>query len=901
MIEQIQIRGLHYLNGASDGLRQRTSRVSLLITGDVKAWRGRVDEVSDTMRRNLGLVLPVQTLDPSYAEHLLARVQNSSTPQQALANAILGLCVAIQREARDAVWAGRVTQLTKTGGQYDIRLALPWQRQAVLKDALQWAARWWLLWGSPTSNENSAAAILKQYRTWLETAQNGGLPPNTLHFALAAYERDWPVSVQDQILHIGWGYARKSLDSSFTGQTSQIATRIARDKSLTSRVLRQAGLPVPPSSRVRDWESAQKVAREFGWPVVIKPAALDQGTGVVPGIQDGETLRKAFDQAHKHSPGAIIVEKHIAGDDHRLLVVNEVLLMATRRFRGSVLGDGRHTIAELVARTNADPRRGSSKRSLMLRLVLDAEALDLLTEQALTPESIPQPEQLVYLRRTANISTGGTAEDVSKIIHPDNRLLAERAARVLGLDIAGVDFLCPDISRSWREVGGGICEVNAQPGFRPHWLGDPSRDINGEILDILFPERPPRIPTAAITGTKGKTTVAQMLHHIWQKAGFCTGLSCSNGTRLGDTWVHAKAIPGANTACQMLLPDPAVQALVLEISRQELLTQGHPLDRYDVAALLNVQDDHIGVDGIASLDEMARHKAQVLEHAAKAIVVNADDARCLQMGQLPGLPRKILVAASADNSAVLAHRKAGGHAVYRQTRDGLDWVCLAMGAQTEFLMPVNDIAATDHGRWPLMAQNALFAIALAWAQGVSLETIRHSVSCFQCSPEQHPGRYNRIGGWPFEILLDYAHTPEGVEALCEAIQAQRARQPSAGRHILVELIGNRRRRHVEHNAPLLARHFDILFISQDGEYLQKIGDDYKGEDPLGQMLSLFDREAGPAGGGKLRLMCERLAALQAGLDECRPGDTLVVLAEPEMALPILLAGPRVEPLVEVAV
>ena len=733
MIEQVQIRGLHYLGGASDGLPQRTAQVSLQVIGDVQAWRDRA-EAPDAVTRSLGLVLPVQALDPDCATQLLAQVRPPALPEQALANAAMRLCLAIQREARDPVWAGRVVQTRRHETGLQLRLALPYERESVLKDALLWAIRWWVLWGGSATSQDSQTVLLRQYQSWLEEAQRGGLPPNTLRFALAAYERGWPVSVQYQVLHIGWGAARKSLDSSFTGQTSQIAARIARDKYLTSRLLHQAGLPIPPSARVRDLDGGRTVAQRFGWPVVVKPANLDQGTGVVPDIRDDVTFREAFDRAAKYSPGAVIVEKHIAGDDHRLLVVNGGLLMATRRLPGGVTGDGGQTVAQLVERANTDPRRGTSRRSLMMCLVLDDEALACLKEQALSAESVPSPGQFVRLRRTANISTGGTAQDVSHLIHPDNRLLAERAARIVGLDIAGVDFLCPDITRSWREVGGGICEVNAQPGFRPHWLGDRRRDINGEILDLLFGGCSPRIPTAAVTGAKGKTAVAQMLHQIWQQAGHCTGLSCTSGVRLGAMWVHGESTPSVQKACQMLLPDSALQSLVLEISAQELLRDGHPLDRYDVVALLNLPNDPRSGSGIQSLDEMARLNAHVLQRATQALVVNADDTRCLQMGQQAGLPRRILVSASGDNNpTVLAHRMAGGHAVFPYANSGLDWVCLAAGQSAEPLMPMGDLAATDHDGSPLMAQSALFAIALAWVQGIPLVHIRTAMSQWQCS------------------------------------------------------------------------------------------------------------------------------------------------------------------------
>jgi cyanophycin synthetase len=294
------------------------------------------------------------------------------------------------------------------------------------------------------------------------------------------------------------------------------------------------------------------------------------------------------------------------------------------------------TAAELLAQLNADPRRGSGKRSMLIRIELDAEATESLSSQGLLPDSIPAPGQFVPLRRSANISMGGTAEDVTSVIHPDNRALAIRAARMLELDIAGVDFLCPDITKSWRQVGGAICEVNAQPGFRVHWLAQPDRDLNGEVLEWLFQNNSPRIPTTAITGTNGKSTVARMLHHVWTANGTTAGVCTTNGTWVGQELIHHENLSGLPGA-SMLLKDSSVEAAVLELPRKGLIKFGHPCDHYDVAALLNVQDDHIGVDGVNTLQQMAVLKAEVLKRAKQAVVVNAEDPICLGVLPLAGM------------------------------------------------------------------------------------------------------------------------------------------------------------------------------------------------------------------------------------------------------------------------
>lgn len=460
---------------------------------------------------------------------------------QDLASWLAATVVAFERQARDAVGPAQV--LSSSGGK--LVLALPYHRQDVLKGAIQMALRHGLIWSA-----------LSQ---WLQAVQAAGLAPNTLRFALAAMARCFPVAVLGNgVIQIGWGAAQQRMESSFTGNTSVLATRMARDKTMTTAVLASAGLPVPRSATVSDFAQAGKVAQTLGWPVVIKPSNRDQGQGVVPDIRTDAMLEQAFERAARLSPRRVIVEKHVPGDDHRMLVVGGRMMMATRRIPAGVVGDGEHTVAQLMEQVNADPRRGTGHRSMLKRLVLDDDAETRLAEQALTADSVLEPGRMVALRRTANISTGGTAVDVTAQVHPDNQRLAERAARVIGLDIAGVDLLCPDISRSWREVGAAICEVNAQPGFRPHWLGDPARDVNGEVIDWLFRDKPARIPTAAITGTNGKTTAGRMLHRIWMTAGRTAGVCTTHGVWVGDDMVTQQSLSGFPGG-RMLLMDPAAK------------------------------------------------------------------------------------------------------------------------------------------------------------------------------------------------------------------------------------------------------------------------------------------------------------------------------------------------------
>ena len=569
---------------------------------------------------------------------------------------VAALCTALLRWAHKPAWQARVLRVEG----HSATLALPCFRRTVFDGALQLALRHVLLHHEDPANRPAKAAVLAHdLNAWLEVVRQDGLAPNTLRFAWAALARGMPVVTRPGFIQVGWGECAERLDSSFTGRTGNLASRLARDKHQTKLVLYEASIPVPSGTFVRTVDQALQFALAQGWPVVIKPADRDGGVGVVPGIRGEAGLRLAFDAASRLSAGGVVVEQHVDGADHRLLVVDGRLWAAARRTPAGVSGDGIATGAELVERVNRDPQRGRHKRSMLMALDIDEEGRSCLVEQGLNAQSVPRAGRFVHLRRIANIGSGGTAEDVMHLVHPDNRALAERAARCIGLDIAGIDFLCPDISRSWMEVGGAICEVNAQPGFRVHWLAEPARDLNGELIDWLFRDKPARIPTAAITGTNGKTTVARMLHHIWLTAGRRAGVCTTQGVWVGQdrlTGDNLSGFPGG----RILLNDPSVEVAVMEMPRKGLIRFGHPCDRYDVGALLNLQDDHIGVDGIHSLQAMAELKAEVLERATGAVVVNAEDPLTLAMLGRSGAPRRILVASRADVPALRQHLSANG-------------------------------------------------------------------------------------------------------------------------------------------------------------------------------------------------------------------------------------------------
>ncbi len=367
---------------------------------------------------------------------------------------------------------------------------------------------------------------------FIRYAQRRALGPSTASLVKAADERNipWLRLNEQSLIQLGHGKFQQRIQATVTGRTSYIAVELAQDKEETNKILANCGLPVPQQELVRSADRAVRAAERLGTPVVTKPYNGNHGRGISIGLKTADEVRAGFEAAAEHS-SSVIVETYLQGDDHRLLVVGGELIAATKRTPGRVIGDGRHTVKQLVETVNLDPRRGIGHEKVMTRIELDAQADTMLARQGMTLDSVPAAGQEVLLRSTANLSTGGTATDVTDIIHPDNREMAVRAVTAIGLDVGGVDFLCPDITESYRTVGGGICEINAAPGFRMHVApseGTP-RDAAGPVIDMLFPPgSSARVPIAAITGTNGKTTTSRMLAHITKMAGYTPGLTTTD-------------------------------------------------------------------------------------------------------------------------------------------------------------------------------------------------------------------------------------------------------------------------------------------------------------------------------------------------------------------------------------
>jgi len=707
---------------------------------------------------------------------------------------------------------------------------------------------------------------------FIRFAQRRALGPSTHSLVKAAEDRGipWIRLNEYSLIQLGHGKLQKRLQATVTSETRNIAVEIASDKEETNKLLADLGLPVPQQRLVTTEEAAVRAAEDLGYPVVVKPFNANHGRGVSIGMGDAGQVRTAFEQARVHSR-SVVVETFIRGLDHRMLVVGGELIAVSRRVPGHVVGDGRHTIEELLARVNADPRRGVGHEKVLTRLELDHQAERLLRQKGYDPASVPPEGEVVYLRSTGNLSTGGTAVDVTDIVHPDNREMAVRAAKAIGLDVCGVDFLTEDISKSFRESGGAICEVNAAPGFRMHVSpseGTP-RDVASPVIDMLFPPgTPSRIPIAAITGTNGKTTTARMVAHIFKLNGNVVGLSTTDGVYIDG---H-KTVDGDMTgpiASRMVLRDPSVDVAVLEQARGGLLRAGMGYRWCNVACCLNVTSDHLGLRGIGTLEDLARVKRIIIEVARDTAILNADDPLCLKMAGHTEAAHIGYVTMSQKHALVREHLRAGGRAcVLEEGINGHMITLYDKGAHMPLLW-THLVPATLEGRAMHNVQNAMFAALTAYAMGVKLENIRHGLRTFDTSFFQAPGRMNIFDEHGFKVILDYAHNPAAVEAMCLMVR----RLETKGRRICVLAAPGDRR---DEDIREIARHAAGVF----DEYICRRDDGLRGRGP--EEVPLLLRDGLLAHGvskDAITVIPTEVEALDAALHRARAGDLVLALGD----------------------
>lgn len=707
---------------------------------------------------------------------------------------------------------------------------------------------------------------------FIRYAQKRALGPSTASLVRAAEARGIPwLRLNNQsLIQFGHGKYQQRIQATVTGKTPHISVELASDKEETNKILGSLGLPVPRQHLVTSQTEAIKAAQRLGGPVVLKPYNGNHGRGITINISGDDEIRAAFDAAREHSR-SVIVETFQEGADHRLLVVNGELIAATRRTPGHVVGDGRRTIAELVEIVNQDPRRGVGHEKVLTRLELDREANLMMERVGYTADAVPKEGEVVFLRSTANLSTGGTATDVTDIIHPDNRDMAVRAVRAIGLDVGGVDFISPNIAESYKNIGGAICEVNAAPGFRMHVApseGTP-RDAAGPVIDMLFPPgTPSRVPIAAVTGTNGKTTTARMLAHITKMAGYTPGLTTTDGVYIDGQRTVEGDMTGPVSA-RMVLSDPHIDLAVLETARGGLLRAGMGVPEVDVGAVLNIAADHLGLKGIDTLEQLAEIKRIVVEVAKDCAVLNADDVNVLKMSGYTDAKTICYVTMNPSHALVREHIRAGGRACALEAGVNGHMVTLYDKGSHIPLMWTHLIPATMEGRALHNVQNAMFAAAMAFSLGIKLDAIRQGLRTFDTTFFQAPGRMNVYDEHPFKVVMDYAHNAHAVGMMADLAQ----RLEVTGRRIVVVAApGDRRDEDIQDIARAVAGRFDHYVVKRDDGLRGRDGDE------VPRIIARALQAAGVAETAIEQIPDEQ-QAIDAALRMGRPGDLVLVFAD----------------------
>ena len=657
---------------------------------------------------------------------------------------------------------------------------------------------------------------------FIRLAQRHTFGPSTQSLIDAAEARGipWIRLNRYSLVQFGHGTYQQRIQATVTGQTRHIAVEIASDKEDTRNLLEGLGLPVPRQRLVYSAAQAVRAAEAIGYPVVVKPLNANHGRGVSINLTRPEQVETAHAKALDEGKSqGVLVESFVSGFDHRMVVIGGALVAVAKRVPGHVTGDGAHTIAELVEIVNADPRRGVGHEKVLTQLQLDHQAERLMAEAGVTADTVLEAGQVFYLRSTANLSTGGTAIDLTDQVHPDNQAMAERAVRAIGLDVGGVDFLTDDVSKSYKEVGGAIVEVNAAPGFRMHVApseGTP-RDVAGPVMDMLFPPgTPARIPLAAITGTNGKTTTTRMVSNILQVSGFTPGHTSTDGVFI-DGRLTVKGDMTGPLGAQMVLRDPYVDAAVLEVARGGLVRAGLGFRECDVAACINVTADHLGLGGIDTLEALAEIKRIPIEVATDTVVLNADDPHVLAMAEHAVARSICYVTMNSDHALVRAHVQEGGRAVVLERGMQGEMIAIYDGGRHIPLLWAHLIPATLEGKATHNVQNAMFAAGVAYALGtgpaaLTLDQIRHGLRTFSTSFYEAPGRLNVFDEHAFKTLLDYAHNPAAAEAMGALV----SRMDVRGRRLLAFAApGDRRDEDIEAMARAVAPHFDHFVCKQD--------------------------------------------------------------------------------------
>ncbi len=717
----------------------------------------------------------------------------------ALAFAALGL----QAQAGCPVTFTRAAQTVETGV---FQVVVEYTEEAVGRLAFELAQT--LCRAAEADEPFDLADALARLR---ELDEDVRLGPSTGAIVQAAQARGIPVRrlTEGSLVQFGWGSKQRRIQAAETDATSAIAESIAQDKDLTKMLLEAAGVPVPVGRPASDAEEGWTVACEIGLPVVVKPQDGNQGKGVTVNILSREHFMAAF-AAAKEISGDVLVERFIPGHDHRLLVVGKQLVAAARREPPHVIGDGVHSVRELVDMVNADPRRGEGHATTLTKIRFDDIALARLSAQGMDADSVPPVGARVVLRNNANLSTGGTATDVTDDVHPELAARAVEAAQMIGLDICGVDVVCETVLKPLEEQGGGVVEVNAAPGLRMHL--NPSfgkgRAVGEAIVSAMFADGGDgRIPVVAVAGTNGKTTTVRLIAHFLTRNGQRVGMTNSDGVYIEGKRIDTGDCSGPKSARNVLM-HPDVDAAVLETARGGVLREGLAFDRCNVAVVTNIgMGDHLGLSYISTVEDLAVVKRVIVQNVAPngSAVLNAADPMVVKMAEAcPGTV--IFFAADRHHPVMATHRAQGKRVVYV---DG--GAIVAAEGSEEQRFPLARIPLTRDGAIGFQVENAMAATAAAWALGLDWDIIRAGLATFVNDAATAPGRFNIFAYRGATLIADYGHNPDAILALARAIESM----PAKRRLVVISGAGDRRDEDIRQQTEILGDAFDEVVLYQD--------------------------------------------------------------------------------------
>lgn len=713
-----------------------------------------------------------------------------------------------------------------------------------------------------------------ELKSFIKRAQRHAFGPSTASLVAAANARDvpWLRLNKYSLVQFGHGMHQQRIQATITSETRHISVEISCDKEDTHNLLNDLGLPVPQQYMVYSEREAARGAKRIGYPVVLKPLNANHGRGVSINLSSEEEVRTAFGVARDQGTSkAVLVESYVTGFDHRMLVVGDELVAVAKRVPGHVVGDGKKTIEQLIDDVNADPRRGVGHEKVLTILEIDSQAMRLMEKADRSPDTVLPDGETFYLRDTANLSTGGTAIDLTDVVHPDNREMAVRAIQAVGLDVGGVDFLTDDISKSYKDIGGAIVEVNAAPGFRMHVAPSEGlpRDVAGNVIEMLFPPgTPSRIPIAAITGTNGKTTTSRMLAHILKTCGNTVGLTTTDGIYVDGKQTVKGDTTGPKSA-QMVLRDPVVDFAVMETARGGLVRSGLGYDSTNVSACLNVSSDHLGLGGIDTLEQLAEIKRIVIEAATDTVVLNADDKNCLLMADYSDAKNIFYVTMHHDHALVKQHIDAGGKAAVLEKGMNGDMITIYDNCTHISLIWTHLIPATIEGKAMHNVQNAMFAAAIAYSFGKDLDQIRMGLTTFNTTFSQAPGRMNVFDELLFKVIMDYAHNAAAFEGLTNLVDRLDNHQRKI---IVVSCPGDRRDVDVAESAEILAGHYDHFVLKADDNRRGR------GDDEIPQLLKKGLMDNGVAKEA-ITIIADEQTAIGHALNMAEENDLLIVIAD----------------------